>query len=131
MTETGCPTTRSTGPELALLAPAGERGRCRVGSVSEVVAIALATVFIAIVVVAAVSWCGVVVYGIRAVRHTRTGVKPWSRAPLWNPANLILRPDLLTEEGRLYRRRCFRALLVFAISVAILLVFGAMMATLK
>lgn len=80
---------------------------------------------------ALVSWFAVVVYGFKAVRQARPGVRLWSRATLWNPANALLRSDLLTEQGRRYRSRCFRALFVFVACVGSLLVVGAVTGTLK
>jgi hypothetical protein len=91
----------------------------------------LLAAFVAILVVAVVSWGFVIVYALKAVRHTRTGVRMWSRATLWNPANVILQPELLTEEGLLYRRKCLRALLVFTTSVAIPLAIRTIAAALK
>ena len=90
-----------------------------------------AILFIALVVVALGSWLGIVVYGLKAIRRPRPGVALWSRTTLWNPANALLRPELLTHEGRLYRDRCLRALLVFAACVASGLLMGIVSGGLK
>ncbi len=80
---------------------------------------------------AVASWFAFVVYGVKAVRQPRPGVRLWSRATLWNPANALLRPELLTEQGRRHRSRCLRALLVFVGCVGSLLFVGALTGTLK
>jgi hypothetical protein len=80
---------------------------------------------------ALVSWFAVVVYGFKAVRQPRPGVRLWSRATLWNPANALLRSELLTEQGRRDRSRCLRALLLFVACVSSLLFVGALTGTLK
>ncbi len=73
----------------------------------------------------------VIFYGIRAVRNTRSDVKVWSRATLWNPANVLLRQELLTPEGLRYRRRCLGALIVFAAFVMLPFMIGMIIAALK
>jgi hypothetical protein len=42
--------------------------------------------FVALWTLALVSWFAVVLYGFKAVRQPRPGVRLWSRATLWNPA---------------------------------------------
>ncbi len=74
-------------------------------------------VFVVLWLVAVLSWFAIVTYGFRAMLNAKPGVRLWSRMTLWNPANIFLRPNLLTEEGRAYRRRCFFAVLVFTISI--------------
>jgi hypothetical protein len=87
--------------------------------------------FVALWTLAHVSWFAVVLYGFKAVRQPRPGVRLWSRATLWNPANALLRPELLTEQGRRHRSRCLWALLVFGACVRSLLFVGALTGTLK
>jgi len=70
------------------------------------------------------SWLAAVFFGFQAVRMPRHGASLWSRATLWNPFNALLRPELLTERGQFYRRRCFRALLIFGFSVGSLFFIG-------
>lgn len=96
-------------------------------SLSVVVTVA----FGALWTLALVSWFAVVVYGFKAMRQPRPGVRLWSRGTLWNPASALLRSDLVTEQGRRYRSRCLRALFVFVACVATLLVVGAVTRTLK
>ena len=88
-------------------------------------------VFGAVWTLALASWFAMVVYGFKAVREPRPGVRLWSRATLWNPANALLRPEFLTAQGQRYRTRCFRALLVFVASVGGLLLVGALTGALK
>jgi hypothetical protein len=87
--------------------------------------------FVALWTLAVASSFTVVVYGFKAVRQPRSGVRLWGRATLWNPANALLRPELLTEQGRRHRSRCLRALLVFVACVGSLLFIGALTGTLK
>lgn len=65
------------------------------------------------------SWFAILIYGIKAVRRARPGVSIWGRETLWNPANILLRPALLTDDGRTYRHRCFISVIVFVISVGL------------
>ena len=65
------------------------------------------------------SWFAILIYGIKAIRRTREGVSLWSRETLWNPVNVLLRPALLTQEGRTYRRRCFTAVIVFLMAIGL------------
>ncbi len=78
-----------------------------------------------------VSWFAVVAYGLKAVRQPRPGVRVWSRATLWNPMNMLLRPELLTEQGQRYRKSCLRALLVFVACVLAVFFVGALTGALK
>lgn len=72
------------------------------------------------------AWFAILIYGVKTVRRTRPGVKMWGRDTLWNPANVLLRPHLLTGEGRAYRRKCLLAVGGFVGCVGILLLFKAM-----
>ena len=65
------------------------------------------------------AWFAILIYGIKTVRHTRQGVSIWGRETGWNPANVLLRPALLTDEGKAYHRKCFIAVVVFVISVGL------------
>src|SRR5215470_1512383 len=77
------------------------------------------------------SWLGVVVYGFRALRRPRPGVSLWSRTTVWNPANALLRPELLTADGRRYRDRCLRALFVFVTCIVSGFLVGAVARSLQ
>jgi hypothetical protein len=65
------------------------------------------------------SWVAGVFYGIKAVRHARPDISIWGRKTLWNPANVLVIPGLLTNEGKKYRRRCFIAVIVFVILIVL------------
>jgi hypothetical protein len=80
---------------------------------------------------AVASWVAVVVYGVKALREPRPGVRLCSRATLWNPANALIRAELLTEQGRRYRAKCLRALLLFGACVGGGLLIGSLTGTLK
>jgi hypothetical protein len=93
---------------------------------------ALLTVgLVAVWVLGLASWVATVVYGFKAIRRSRPGVSLWTRATLWNPTNTLLRPELLTEEGRRYRGRCLCAAPLFVGCVACVLVAGAVTGNLK
>jgi hypothetical protein len=64
-----------------------------------------------------VAWCATLFYGIKAIRRTRPGTSIWGRKTLWNPANALVFPGLLTDEGKKYRLRCFIAVGVFVGSI--------------
>lgn len=99
--------------------------------ISSPLSVLVAVAFGALWTLALASWFAVVVYGFKAVRQLRPGVRLWSRATLWNLANALLRSDLLTEQGRRCRSRCLRALLVFVACVGSLVLIGALTGALK
>jgi hypothetical protein len=70
-------------------------------------------------VTAALAWFASIVFGFKAIRRTRPGVKLWGRGTMWNPANALLNSNLLTEEGLRYRRKCFLSAGVFIACVVI------------
>jgi len=65
------------------------------------------------------AWIAILIFGIKTIRHARQDVSIWGRETGWNPANVLLRPELLTDEGKEYRRKCFIALLVFVIAIGL------------
>jgi hypothetical protein len=78
-----------------------------------VVAGAVLVVFVAIWLTAFLAFLAVAVYGIMAIRHVRPGLNRWGRDTLWNPANVLLSSNQLTDTGLRYRRKCFIALSIF------------------
>jgi len=72
------------------------------------------------------AWFAILIYGVKAVRRSRPGVNLWGRDTWWNPAYVLIRPSLLTEEGRGYQRKCFLALGVFVICVGVPLAIAAL-----
>jgi hypothetical protein len=81
--------------------------------------------FVGAWLLATISWVAGLIYGLKAIRRTRPGVVLWSRDTLWNPSNVLLRPDLLTDECRAYRRKCFVATAIFIAAVGIPLLIAA------
>ena len=49
------------------------------------------------------------VYGFKALRRPAPGVRLFSRRTLWHPVNALFEPDLLSEQGNIYRMKCFRS----------------------
>lgn len=98
---------------------------------SHVVADAVLVVFIAIWVTAFLAVLAVVVYGTMAIRHVRPGLNRRGRDTLWNPANVLLRSNLLTETGLRYRRKCFIALCIFVACVGSTLLIAAITGQLR
>lgn len=66
---------------------------------------------------AAMAWSVAVVYLFRTVANRQPGVRLWSAALGYVPLNIVFRPDLLTERGRLFRRRFGKAVLFFVVAV--------------
>ena len=81
--------------------------------------------------VAVVAWFSAIVFAVKAVRRTQAGIRLWGRATLWNPANALLNPQLLTPEGLSYRRKCFVAIGVFVGCAGVLLLVATITGNLK
>ena len=79
----------------------------------QVLAGAALVVFAAIWLTAVITFFACVVYAVKAIRCARPDVKLWGRDTLWNPANVLLSANLLTDEGQRYRRKCFKSLGIF------------------
>lgn len=80
---------------------------------------------------AVIAWFSVIVFAVKAARRAKPGVKLWGWGTLWNPANALLKPQLLTPEGLVYRRKCFIAIAVFFGCVGVPLVVAAIAGALK
>ena len=80
--------------------------------------------FVVAWLVGVLSWGAIVVYAFKTVRCARPGISIWGRATLWNPFNLLVLPHLLTQDGRLHRKKCFLALVVFVGSVGLGAIIG-------
>lgn len=87
--------------------------------------------FVAAWCTAVIAWFSAIFFAVKAVRRVQPGVKLWGRETLWNPANVLINPQLLTAEGLAYRRKCFMAIGVFAASVGIPLLVAALAGKLK
>ncbi len=68
--------------------------------------------------VAAIAWSAAALYLFKTVAHRRPDVRLWGAALGYIPLNIVFRPALLTERGRMYRRRFGVAALVFAIALS-------------
>ncbi|HEY9512256.1 MAG TPA: hypothetical protein VIQ48_06750 [Rhodanobacter sp.] len=77
---------------------------------------------------AVLAWFASIVFGFKAIRRTRSGVK---RGTMWNPANALLNSNLLTEDGLRYRRKCFLSVGVFIACVVVPLLVAAVTGQLK
>jgi hypothetical protein len=66
---------------------------------------------------AAIAWSVAAVYLFRTMAHRHPDVRLWSAALGYVPLNIVFRPDLLTDRGKLYRRRFGKAALCFAVAV--------------
>ena len=98
---------------------------------SQVLANAVLVGFVAIWLAAFIAFLAAVVYGIKAVRCARSGVNLWGRDTLWNPANALLSSSMLTDEGLLYRRKCFKSAGIFVACVGGTLLVAALTGQLK
>ena len=78
-----------------------------------------------IVSIGILSWVAITIYALKTVRRARPGVAIWGRATLWNPFNLLLLPELLTDDGRSCRRKCFLAVAIFIGSIGVGFVMGS------
>lgn len=82
-------------------------------------------------ITAVLAWFASIVFGFKAIRRMRPGVKLWGRGAMWNPANALLNSNLLTEEGLRYRRKCFLSVGVFIACVVIPLLVAAVTGQLR
>ena len=87
--------------------------------------------FAAALFAAFVAWFAIIIFGFKAIRRVRPGVELWGRGTLWNPANVLLSPSLLTEEGLRYRHKCLVSIGVFIACVGIPLLIAAITGQLK
>jgi len=87
--------------------------------------------FVVAWVTGVIAWFAAIVYGFKAARRARPGVKLWGRDTMGNPANVLLSSSLLTEEGLRYRRKCFTAIVIFVACVGIPLLVAAITGQLK
>ncbi len=63
--------------------------------------------------VAAIAWIAAISCLFGTMANRRPGVRLWNATLGYFPPNIIFRPDLLTDRGRLHRRRCAIAILTF------------------
>lgn len=63
--------------------------------------------------VTAIAWSAAVFYLFMTIANRQPGVRLWNAALGYVPLNIVFRPDLLTDRGRLCRRRFGISLLTF------------------
>ncbi len=68
--------------------------------------------------VAAIAWFIALSNLFRTVRNRRPGVPLWHSRLAYFPPNIVFFPDLLTEQGRLCRRRFALSIIAFLSAVA-------------
>jgi hypothetical protein len=88
-------------------------------------------VFVAIWLTAVITLLTCVVYAVKAIRCARPGIWLWGRDTLWNPANVLLSSNMLTEKGLRYRRKCLISLGIFVVCVGGTLLLAAITGQLR
>jgi hypothetical protein len=74
--------------------------------------------------VTAIAWVAAVYYLFKTIANRQPGVRLWNAALGYIPLNIVFRPDILTERGRVCRRRFGVSLLVFVGALGIGLALG-------
>ena len=85
----------------------------------------ITSIYVICICVGEASWFAAIIYGNKAIRRTRPGVTLWGRETLWNPVNVLLRPNLLTEKGCSYRHKCFLAVAIFIVLTSLPVIISA------
>jgi hypothetical protein len=80
--------------------------------------LAILMVFGSVYTVATIAWLAAVYCLWKTIANRRPGLPLGSAALGYFPPNIVFRPDLLTERGRLFRRRFGQAVMAFAAAVA-------------
>jgi len=81
--------------------------------------------------VAAIAWSVATLYLFKTLANRQPGVRLWSAELGYIPLNAIFRPELLTNRGRLCRRRFGLSLLVFVGALGAGLALGALVHLLR
>ncbi len=72
--------------------------------------------------IAAIAWIVAVTNLFRAIAHRRPGIPAWHRRFAYFPPNIIFFSDLLTDRGRICRKRFTLSALTFVAALALGLV---------
>lgn len=72
-----------------------------------------------------VAWVRIIKYSLKAIHATKPDVNAWGVETLFNPFNLLLRPSLLTDEGRKYRRVVGKNILSFLMPLALVFLLAS------
>lgn len=76
--------------------------------------------------VATVAWLTAAYYLWQTIANRRREVPLWSASLAFFPPNIVFRPDLLTDRGRIFRRRFGQAAFVCVAAVATGLLLGGL-----
>jgi hypothetical protein len=76
---------------------------------------------------AALAWSAAALYLFKTIANRQPEVRLWSAALGYVPLNIVFRPELLTERGRLCRRRFCLAILTFVVAVSVGLVMSGIL----
>ena len=98
---------------------------------SQVLGYAALVGFVLVWFTALITFVACIFYAFKAVRCAHPGVNLWGRDTLWNPANVLLSSNMLTEEGLRYRRKCLKSLGIFVACVGGTLLVAAITGQLK
>lgn len=94
---------------------------------SDIVGLAIVTVWAGLYCIAAIAWLAAFCLLIRIARYRKPGVVLWTPRLAYFPPNIVFRPELLTETGLLHRQRLGIAFAVFLAALACGLGLGALM----
>ena len=84
----------------------------------QILGFAILVVFACAYTVATIAWLAAAYCLWKTIANRRRGVPLWG-APLgYFPPNIVFRPGLLTDRGRLFRRRFGQAVVIFVAAVA-------------
>ena len=81
--------------------------------------------------IAAIAWIVAVVNLFRTIANRRPGISVWHIRLAYFPPNIIFFPDLLTERGRLFRRRFTLSALAFFAAIGLGLVVAGLATSLQ
>ncbi|MDE2157185.1 MAG: hypothetical protein KGJ32_15070 [Xanthomonadaceae bacterium] len=98
---------------------------------SQVLAGAVLVAFVVMWLTALIALLACVFFAIKAIRRACPGVNLWGRDTLWNPANVLLRSTMLTDEGLRYRRKSLKSLGIFIACAGGMLLLAAITGQLK
>jgi hypothetical protein len=96
-------------------------------AVSDILGLAIVTVWAGCYCIAAIAWLAAFCALLRLARHRKPGVTLWTPRLAYFPPNIVFRPELLTEAGLLSRRRLGIFLAAFLAALAGGLGLGALM----
>jgi ABC-type glycerol-3-phosphate transport system permease component len=80
--------------------------------------ILLGILSIVTMIVAPVAWVLILLFACKAIANRKLGLSLWRDAPGFNPFNHLMSRNL-TQEGLIYRRRMYLALLAFVIPIVL------------